>query len=58
MVWEFWTKQLDEEDLVENGEFGSLETLWESFLCSSDMSVFFFFLVSEKVCTQNDSLNG
>ena len=21
MVWEFWTKQLDEEELVENGEF-------------------------------------
>lgn len=21
MVWEFWSKQLDEEELVENGEF-------------------------------------
>lgn len=24
MHWEFWTKKLDEEDLIENGEFGSL----------------------------------
>lgn len=24
MHWEFWTKKLDEEDLIENGEFVSL----------------------------------
>lgn len=25
MAWEFWTKELDEEVLVEEGEFGSQE---------------------------------
>lgn len=25
MDWEFWTKELDEEVLVENGEFGTQE---------------------------------
>lgn len=25
MDWEFWSKELDEEVLVENGEFGSQE---------------------------------
>lgn len=25
MDWEFWTKELDEEVLVENGEFGPQE---------------------------------
>lgn len=24
MHWEFWTKKLDEEDVIENGEFVSL----------------------------------
>lgn len=26
MVWEFWSKQLDEEELVENGEFDFAES--------------------------------
>lgn len=27
MAWEFWSKQLDEEELVENGEFGTGESV-------------------------------
>lgn len=27
MAWEFWSKQLDEEELVENGEFGTVRVL-------------------------------
>lgn len=35
MDWEFWTKQLDEEVLVENGEFESQE----EFVCRADFSL-------------------
>lgn len=37
MHWEFWTKKLDEEDLIENGEFVSLESVFLS------VQIFFFF---------------
>lgn len=33
MHWEFWTKKLDEEDLIENGEFVSLRVFSFSFHC-------------------------
>lgn len=34
MDWEFWSKELDEEVLVENGEFGS-----EEVVCRRSLSV-------------------
>lgn len=37
MHWEFWTKKVDEEDLIENGEFVSLRVF------SFQLRVFFFF---------------
>lgn len=41
MDWELWTKELDEEVLVENGEFGSQE----------ERLFVFFLLLFDNICT-------
>lgn len=51
MHWEFWTKKLDEEDLIENGEFVSLRVF------SFQLRFFFFLSFTASVLCSHAVIN-
>lgn len=56
MDWEFWTKQLDEEVLVENGEFGTRGV----FVGQAHLQLFefsFSLLIKSALCSVINVLN-